>query len=33
MSASERAFLVNYCGDDIRRLDGVLDRDLSGWLQ
>ena len=33
MSAKERACLVDFYRDDIRRLEGVLDRDLSGWLQ
>lgn len=33
MAQNERAFLVEYYSDSIKKLERVLDRDLSNWLQ
>lgn len=32
MSAEDRRFLVDYYADDICRLEGLIGRDLSAWL-
>jgi Sulfotransferase family len=32
MSAEDRRFLVQYYRDDVRRLERVIERDLSAWL-
>jgi hypothetical protein len=32
MPPADRAFLVDYYGDEIRKLASLLDRDLSAWL-
>jgi hypothetical protein len=33
MSAEDRRFLVQYYRDDVRRLEHVMERDLSNWLR
>jgi hypothetical protein len=33
MNAEDRRFLVGYYTDDIRRLEGLIGRDLSAWLE
>jgi hypothetical protein len=33
MSAEDRRFLVRYYRDDVEKLEGVIERDLSHWLQ
>ena len=32
MNASDRQYLVDYYRDDVMKLAGLLNRDLSAWL-
>jgi hypothetical protein len=33
LGSAERAFLTEFYGDDVRKLAGLLGRDLSGWCE
>jgi hypothetical protein len=32
MSTEDRRFLIEYYAADVRRLESIIDRDLSAWL-